>query len=286
MLQILQQGKQNNQTRKKKETTIPVTKLDIGSYDLEYNKETDAQPFFIWSSVAKTENGYYLWGLENYMNYLMFFDTKTQKTIPMCNLPNCTHTDDTCNAYFSGMGVGTDMIWNDALWYYENYLYIIGCDEEDYVNLYRAKPDGSSREKYMQLYKADTASLEDNGAKEYSVPELMIHRGYIYYIDHKEEKTKLKRVKMGGTETEILYETDGVLETEEDKTELNHVKSYGNYIFFLRSSVFRKEQRELAGLYAYNIQTGAITYVSSSIERDYITVVSTKDDCISYSVCP
>lgn len=170
MLQILQQGKQNNQTRKKKETTIPVTKLDIESYDLEYNKETDAQPFFIWSSVAKTENGYYLWGLENYMNYLMFFDTKTQKTIPMCNLPNCTHTDDTCNAHFSGMGVGTDMIWNDALWYYENYLYIIGCDEEDYVNLYRAKPDGSSREKYMQLYKADTASLEDNGAKEYSVP--------------------------------------------------------------------------------------------------------------------
>lgn len=254
---------------KKKETAMPVTKLDIENYNLEYKENTDAQPFFGWSNVAKTENGYYLWGSGNYLSYLMFFDPKTQKSVPVCNLPNCSHSDDNCNAYYPMGELEKDDIWKYGLWYYDNYIYMIGYDTDDYVNLYRTKLDGSSREKYMQLYKADTTPSENDGAKEYSIPELIIHRGYVYYIDKKEKKPKLKRMKLGGKETEILYETDGTYETDGNKPELNRIKGYGDYIFFQRSSVFGKEHKELEGLYAYNIQTRGITFVSNSIERDF-----------------
>ena len=260
---------QPNKEENKQETPMPVTKLDIENYSLDYKEKTDAQSFFSWSSIAKTEKGYYLWGGGNYACFLMFFDAKSQKTVPLCNLPNCTHsqTDNTCNAFFSP---GTeDMMWDSGVWYYEDYVYTLGCDPEDYISIYRVKPDGSSREKYMRLYRADTTPSENDGSKQYRVPDLIIHRGYVYYVDSKEKNPKLRRIKLGGTETEILYETEGVFETEGDTAELNCIRGYGDYIFFERSSVFMKEQRELAGLYAYNIRTGEIAFVSNSIERDY-----------------
>ena len=260
---------QPNKEENKQETPMPVTKLDIENYSLDYKEKTDAQSFFSWSSIAKTEKGYYLWGGGNYACFLMFFDAKSQKTVPLCNLPNCTHsqTDNTCNAFFSPGA--ENIMWDSGVWYYEDYVYTLGCDPEDYISIYRVKPDGSSREKYMRLYRADTTPSEDDGSKEYSIPDLIIHRGYVYYVDSKEKNPKLRRIKLGGTETEILYETDGVFKTEGDKASINYIEGYGDYILFQRNSVFRKEQRELAGLYAYNIQTGDIVFVSSSIERDY-----------------
>lgn len=260
---------QPNEKEKKMETAMSVTKLDIENYNLDYNEKTDAQSFFPQCDVAKSEKGYYLWGGGNYAYLLLFFDAKVQKTVPLCNLPNCTHSqgDDTCNAFFSPGA--EDMMWDSGVWYYEDYVYTLGCDPEDYVSIYRVKPDGSSREKYMRLYRADTTPSEDDGSKEYSTPDLIIHRGYVYYVDSKEKNPKLRRIKLGGTKTEILYETDGVFKKEGDKAELIFVRGYGDYIFFMRSSVFMKEQREQAGLYAYNIQTGEIVFVSNSIESDY-----------------
>lgn len=251
----------------KKETAMPVTKLDIENYNLDYNEKTDAQPFISWSRVAKSDKGYYLWGEGDFWEYLMFFDLGTQQSVPVCNLPNCSHTGKTCNAYFSGGD--KDNIWKDGLWYYEDSVYVLGCDAQDYINLYKVKPDGSSREKYMQLYRADTSSTDNNEYKEYWMPELVIHRGYVYYIDRKEKNPKLRRIELGSTETEILYETGGVFETEGDKPELFYIKGYGDYIFFQRTSVFGEEQKELAGLYAYNTQTEEVTFVSNSIKRDF-----------------
>ena len=261
---------QPNKEENKQETPMPVTKLDIENYSLEYKEDTDTQSFFPKYNITKSEKGYYLWGGGDYAYYLMFFDAKTQKTVLLCNLPNCTHsqTDNTCNAFFSP-GAEKDVIWDSGVWYYENYVYMLGCDEEDYVSIYRIKPDGSSREKYMRLYRADTTPSENDGSKQYRIPDLIIHRGYVYYVDSKEKNPKLRRIKLGGTETEILYETNGVFKKEGDKADLIFVRAYGDYVFFMRSSVFMKEQRELTGLYAYNIQTGEITFVSNSIESDY-----------------
>ena len=263
-----------NKKKQTQETPMPVSKLDIENYNLDYKKKTDDQSFFSWNCVAKTENGYYLWGKGvEYFNYLMFFDLKTQKTVPVCNLPNCNHLDNSCNAYYPLGESDMGFICKSGLWYYEDYIYMIGYDAEDYLSLYRTKLDGSSREKYMQLYRADTTSqgvIGSGESKQYTTPEVMIHRGYVYYINREEKNPKLRRIKLGGKQTEILYETNNIVyKTDGDKTELSYVRGYGDFVFFQRTSVFEEEYRELEGLYAYNTQTAEITFVSNSINRDF-----------------
>lgn len=57
-----EETEQPNKEESKQETPMPVTKLDIENYSLEYKEDTDTQSFFPKYNITKSEKGYYLWG--------------------------------------------------------------------------------------------------------------------------------------------------------------------------------------------------------------------------------
>lgn len=253
-------------------------KLELEKDSLDYIAETDGQPFFRWTSMTKSEYGYYFW--EGGNGRMLFRDTASGQTVPLCNRPDCDHDKEDCNAWFNTrVESGTHYV-KSFLQFYEGNLYVIGRDEEDYVNLYRVAEDGSSCEKYMELYKADLSADSVEGSEggtvtEFASPYVCIHRGYVYFIDHKESTPKLRRMKLGGDEVEIVYETTGV------RPNLYRMEAYGNYVFFQAGNFTDDTCLDMdGGIFAYNIETGEVQLV----KKDAISTYILRGSDIYYSV--
>ena len=230
--------------------------LDLENYSLDYELETDDQPFFFWSQVTKSEYGYYF-SIDN--NTMVFFDSKSQNIIPLCNKPECMHNNSKCNAYFGQDTLEETDFWLQQLQYYKGNIYLIGFDSEGYANLYKVSQDGSSCEKYMQLYKTDISST--------ALPHFCIHRGYVYYIKEDEAIPKIRRIKLGDTETEIVFETSGI------RPNLYRMLGYGDYIFFQSGNYIDETCVETqGGIYAYNIKTREVQLVKKDAIATYIIV--------------
>ncbi len=259
-------------------------KLDLDNYSLDYVFETDAQTGFIYSECTKSENGYYVWGKRE--NNLCFIDSQTLEMVPLCNRPDCSHMDSECNAYYKH-GIGEEEFYDkNFIQYYDGYIYIVGTDNE-YENLYRVSLDGSTCEKYMSLYRIDL-SPEGNDSEtvvSYSSPEVWIHRGYVYYLNRKEEYPKIRRMKLGSNEEEIVYETGG------ERPNVYRMMPHGDYLFFQTRNFTDDTITEIdGGIMAYNINTektilikkGAIS--SYGIKDKTLYYYKNPDEVISYNL--
>lgn len=239
-------------------------RFDLSAMD--YNPYTDAQSFFTNSRVAKSEHGYYYWD-SSHMGFMMYYDIQSGQKVPLCNRPDCRHDDTDCNAWYPGIfGSQKGDVWYDTvyLYFYNDSLYLIGCDKEGYVNLYRVSEDGSSREVSTRLFRADFSSDDGSSMQQWQAPEVCIHRGYIYYIDPREKQPVLRRVKLGGTEPEMLYTVeDGKL------PKIYRLKAYGNYLFFQSADSSKESSLASEGLHVYNIKTGEIRLVKDGIIAPY-----------------
>lgn len=234
--------------------------LDLTDYSLAYELATDDQPFFIWSQATKSEYGYYYFKGTN----LVFFDKNAQREVPVCNKADCLHDGSGCNAYFGGMDYNFS---KSSLQYYDGFVYIVGYDNGGYTSLIRIAADGSSREKYMELYKADVSSPEGEGQMHWRAPEFCIHRDYVYYIDSKESIPKIRRMRFGGTETEVVFETGGIRPT------VYRMLGYGDYIFFQVANYLDEHYTEIeGGIFACNIHTGEIQMVKKDAISSYLVV--------------
>ena len=261
------------------ETSGEERKLDLANYSLDYKEGEDHQPFFFWSEITKSETGYYFWGKGTYEHMLMFFDSESGMTVPLCNLPNCKHTAedyDKCNAYFnefesSPVTAGYD---TRCLQYYNGNIYIIGVDSDAYVCMFRVAKDGSTREKSCRLFKFEPETDSDGSVESYNA-SVCIHRGYLYFINNKEKELKLRRMKLDSKEeADIIYETEGI------RPNLYRMEGYGDYIFF-QGGNFTDEACENmdGGIYAYNIVSQEI----SLVKKDAISAYMIKDTDIYYS---
>lgn len=250
------------------------TKLDLQETSLEYQLETDFQPFFIGSKATKSENGYYFWG-GKYTDMIMFCDNTSGMTVPLCNLPDCKHGEDgeyeKCNAYFGEINTNTDQnhYGCEYMQYYNGNLYLVGYDLDGYVNIYKIAPDGSTREKSCTLYKADfTDPLdpENPDVSRWRQPYICIHRGYVYFINNDESELKLRRVKIDSKEEpQVIYEAEGV------RPNLYRMEGYGEYIFFQAGNFTDESYEEIeAGIYAYQIEKGEISLVKNDAINSYI----------------
>lgn len=232
----------------------------------KYNAETDAQSFFSWGYIAQSKQGYYF----NYGNVLLFYDFKSKQVVPVCNKPNCTHdsiTSPDCNAVFSDYYMSYDI--RSGIRYYEGYLYMTACDEDGYDCLYRISLDGSTREKYMRLYRSGktettTETIEGTSTQGYRrAPHFWIHRGYVYYINNMEKNPAIRRMKMGSEKEELVYKTQG------ERAALYRMKAYGDYLVF-QTGNFEEDMIEIdAGLCAYNTKTGEIGTIVSGVYNEY-----------------
>lgn len=250
----------------------PKETLDLEAYNLEYKKETDFQPFFQWSYCAKSENGYYFWNSFYDGGMIMFYDNTSKATVPLCNLPDCSHGEGvtSCNAYFNrNFDIKEDSFHNNDIQYYEGNLYTTGCDKNNNENIYKIAKDGSTREVSCRLYKAESSNsddMENPDSIDRIAPSVCIHRGYAYFIDNSESMPKIRKVKLDSKEEpEIIYETSGV------RPNLYRMEGYGDYIFFQAGNFTDETYSEIeGGVYAYNIITGNISLVKKGAISSYI----------------
>ena len=83
---------------------------------------------------------------------IAFFDETTQEAVPVCAKPECTHSDNTCNAYLCDMKqTGSALYLTDTIYCYNGYLYLIQC-EGGMGKLVRIHTDGSARETIADLF--------------------------------------------------------------------------------------------------------------------------------------
>ncbi len=247
---------------------IVKSKVGLDLSAMEYNPETDAQSGFANynSHVTKSEHGYYFFDT-GHMGFMMYYDINLGQKVPLCNRPDCRHDSKDCNAYYMAIMNPADGIHysTNYVQFYDGSLYVIGYDEEEYVNLYKISEDGSSREYSTALFKADftpSDGVVSRDSREWSTPEVCIHRGYVYFIDLRETEKKLRRVKIGESEAEVVYEN-------ESQSEVYRILPYGDYVFFQAAGVLGEEAEWDGNIYAYDIRSGEIQMVKKGVFTTY-----------------
>ncbi len=244
-------------------------KLDLENYSIKNQYSVDANTTFLWFEMTNSENGYYF---EGDGDKIMFMDRMTGQSVPLCNKADCEHEykDENCNAYYNGsVSIMSDDICFDLnyLQFYDGNLYTLAYTIGGNVYLYKISEDGSAREEYMHLYKMDFSSLNETGEIHYRSPEICIHRGYVYYIMPFEETPTIRRMKLGGDETEVIFEMSG------ERGSLYRIRPYGDYILFQAGNFIDETCVKInAGVFAYNINNGKLQLVKKDIVATYTVV--------------
>lgn len=228
--------------------------LDLTNTTIENETGLDGHPVINCLNLAAgTDEGVYFFN----DSFLCYRDHATGQTIYVCNRADCSHTDNTCNAFFNHDMFGEYYDTNSIL-YYDGDLYMIGFDSDQNVCLFRISPDGSSRENCMQLYSADFTDIVDgeNTQRNWATPEVCIHRGYVYYILPEETESRLRRKKLGSSSGEEI-----LVQAPAEHGEIYRITPAGDYIFF-QVGIYDDSYTTLnGGIYAYHTSTGDITLV-------------------------
>lgn len=222
-------------------------------------------------AVAISENGYYYWEQMQVgsISQLMFLDRVSGKTVPLCNKPDCRHDNKNCNAYFGNIDVGVDGVDKEYLQYYDGSLYAVGCDQDDYVTLYRISADGSEWEDCTRLYKTDYSAT---GA--WRTPSILIDDSRVYFIDNKQESMQLKSVGLDGKDEQIIFEDE-----DGNNATVYRMKRSGKYLYYQVMIYFDDTyENYTGGLYQYDIATGQSNIIKGGLVGPY----SVKDNKVYY----
>ena len=250
---------------------LEQTMLDLDKYSLRRESDDSSDMHLELTYVSKSEYGYYFYEIDHGkgMFILMFYEPESGQAIPLCSRPDCRHNSEECNACFINIYLDKEEYLDSYLQYYDGFLYVIGVDPEYNVSLYRVSADGSSREKYMHLYKADVTSIQSDSSIQgnqthFRHPNVYIYQDYVYYIDSKEMLPKIRRIKLGTNETEIIFESDV------ERAMLYRMQFYGDYLFFQTAHYTDDSYSELVGgVYAYNIQSKEMSLVKKDAIASY-----------------
>lgn len=192
--------------------------------------------------------GYYYCDDNAGMNMLWFHDDATGQTVPVCNRPDCDHTDD-CSARLN--------FGSSYLHWYDGNLYSIYTDLFN-VNLQRISPDGATRDDIGTLF-----TMGEMGGSVMAV----FHRGYVYCIPTggglEWNKTKMYRMSLGGgEEAELIHTFDPVIGGEA------FLRAYGNYVYILHQHYADKDANGYSGdLWRYHIHTGEMELMMEGMRR-------------------
>ena len=184
---------------------------------------------------------------------LYFFDYSSGSTVPLCNLPNCAHNSESCNAYLDFVP--------SYLQYYDGNLYAVCHDGEDSdVTLYRISADGIKIGCVGTIFRLTGAE---------SVV-CLIHRGYayatVYTNDFSERSTEVYRLSLsGGDEAECIRSFDPCFGGA------CYLRAYGNYVYIEQQYYADGEGNGYNGnIYRYNIHTGTTELVLENVRRDFV----------------
>ena len=230
-------------------------RISANDSDMAYQEGTDDQPWYLWRRVAESGRGLYY----EKNAFLYFFDLQTGTSVPVCNRPDCSHTDVNCNASLTGDIIGS------VINYYDGNIYMCGLDDS-YMCLYRFAADGSGRQKVMKLYRY--APEDGNGSGEAAMvwaPNFILHRGYVYYYWKEDETGSLYRQKIGSDTAETLYSPGG------ERPQVYRLEGVGHYVFFQAGNFLNDDGSELdISLMAYDTDTGKIETVLPDVYNSYM----------------
>ena len=209
------------------------------------------------NNVAISEDGVYFWNADG---YLMFLDKKSEQVVSLCGLADCQHNSSSCNAYFENIGNQTEGFFRNRVIYYEDALYLIGLDEDEYVSIYKVAKDGSAREKILQLYKIQKMKEE-----EYSItaPSYYIYDDYVYYIDNGVTKQMLRRKSFKNEKEEVLYEP------EQKEANVYRMKVHDGSLYFQTEYYTEETECAKGGIYEYDILENKVGKVKDGAIADY-----------------
>lgn len=245
------------------ENQVKVEKLEPEKDAFEYHYETDdvvSNDYF--HEFALGSKAAYFWEKEG-SGRLMFYDYESKVCAPLCSKANCTHMDKMCNAYFNSMNEDGDITYMKSfIQVIENYIFVLGRTEEGMFSLYRVSEDGSSCERYMDMFRIDIDPQATSLDVRY--PELLIHRGYLYYMNNMEEGVRIRRQKLGTNESEVIFYNEG------ERADTYRMMAVGDYLFFQSGCFVNDEYIEIeGGIWAYNINTEQTKFIADNAYAMY-----------------
>ena len=168
----------------------------------EYDMQNDIQRFEWFCETPLLD--YFIPG----DGFLWYYDKSVGKLGKLCPRPECTHDDNTCNAFLPGSFKGGGLCYYDGLLYYLSDIQTkdIMKKQQLYCGLYSLSLDGTQRN-YVQ-----DVNFSTNGFNGF----FRLHRGYIYHgvintiVAGGESQTRIiiRRQILGDSsaEAEILFE--------------------------------------------------------------------------------
>lgn len=267
-----------------------VTEFKAPRQEQSYQFETDYQ-FYMTPTFgsAKTEQGYCF----SDSAFLYLFDPETGIYDYLCGKPECTHQDNTCNAYAPNFL---------EVEYYNGYLYM-ACEsilvepEDENVTKYdviKVALDGSTKDKVAEVAKV----IKNKDTDELKAPYITYiqHRGYLYYIYNIGTGNDESSFYNNGSNCLYRVPLEGSREEEcilplDYKTNISimHMTAEGSYVYFVMS-----DTNGFGKLYRYNTESDVVEEMGiGEIAAETYTVLNGRiiykkkyDDKILYSYHP
>lgn len=224
---------------------------------------TDSQVWFQYPGIAYIDGIYYYWGTyeDGSVPLLMSWDPSTDLVYPVCDKADCGHKTEDCNAWFNGLD---NTFSHDFIVAYDGDLLTMCYDKEGIVSLIRVNPDGSGYEKYIDLYQADIKDPSEGYDSFWVQPELIIHRGFIYYIIPNTSESCLRKVNCDTGEEVVIYFNQA------DDPITYRIKAYGNDIYFQSGGFTDKTHESVDGaIWKYDTENDKVSVVKEGVVAGY-----------------
>ena len=242
---------QQQENEKVNENTDESVKKNVQVENMDTSADIDE------NNIAISEEGVYFW---NKNGYLMFYDKQSEKVVPLCGLADCQHNTTSCNAYYEEIGSKTEGFFGNRVIYYEDSLYLLGLDKDEYVSVYKVAKDGSSRKKVTQLYKIEKMKGEENSI---TAPSYCVYDGYVYYIDNGVAKQTIRRKSLKNENEEVVFEP------EQKEVNVYRMKIHDHKLYFQTEYYTEETQCAEGGIYAYHVSTNKVEKIKDGAIADY-----------------
>ena len=206
-----------------------------------------------------------------YDHWLLYGDHGSDTIIKLCGRPDCTHSDEDCNAYFGGC---------NNICYYGGYLYTFGYD-----GLYRINLDGSKRLLVFNLpdfkmdlrenYRGKFAPEIRNGVLSFDLTKLdesgnQIGTSFYYKLDGSMESPKQT--------APMVYRTDtdgdtfcGIIGFDDEGEEREYIYGIWDPDTNMTTEFFQTTTRYSSGY----IGSKAIYYIENGVVYEYTYATGT-----------
>lgn len=211
------------------------------------------------SPIDHSEKGYYIASYS--LEQILFYDTASKKTVPLCSKPECEHNrrDPNCNAYLAEL-------FNSSIQYYNGFLYAVTASKSGEIALYKIEHDGSHHEKVATLYVTTGDAMN-------TINHFKVYGDYVYFLlwnlgDDGSLSNHLYRKKLDGSEKEELVYAN--TQDNLSSSSLGTTQVYDGKIYFIDTYYFKDDFNDIKGeVYCYDPSTKKLEKILENAYGDF-----------------